>query len=101
MPPPTPDEQIQFLANLQRLLGEGQFVASYKFALLLSLADLSVEKGDDSGSALTLTTDEIGEKFVHYYWRQAVPYPAGAKGASAPAEHWQAGGGREYRPCRP
>jgi 5-methylcytosine-specific restriction endonuclease McrA len=54
-------------------------VASYKFALLLSLADLSVEKGDDSGSPLTLDTDEIGEKFVHYYWRQAVPYPAGAK----------------------
>jgi 5-methylcytosine-specific restriction endonuclease McrA len=79
MRPPTPDEQIQFLANLQRLLDEGQFVASYKFALLLSLADLSVEKGDDSGSPLTLTTDEIGERFIQYYWRQAAPYPAGVK----------------------
>ena len=79
MPPPTPEGQIKFLANLQRLLDEGQFVASYKFALLLSLADLSVEKGDDSGSALTLDTDEIGEKFVHYYWRQAAPYAAGPK----------------------
>lgn len=63
---PTPDEQIRFPANLQRLLDEGQFVASYKFAVLFSLADLFIEKGDDSGSALTLTADEIGEKFVHY-----------------------------------
>ena len=28
------DEQIQFLVNLQRLLDEGVFVASYKFALI-------------------------------------------------------------------
>ena len=28
----------------------GEFVASYKFALLLALADLSVEQGDDSGA---------------------------------------------------
>ena len=59
MRPPTPDEQIQFLANLQRLLDEGQFVASYKFALLLWLADLSVEKRDDTGSPLTLDTDDF------------------------------------------
>jgi hypothetical protein len=44
MMPPTSDEQIRFLVNLQRLLDEGLFVASYKFALLLSLADLSVER---------------------------------------------------------
>jgi hypothetical protein len=64
---PTPDEQIRFLVNLQRLLDEGLFVASYKFALLLSLADLSVEKGDDSGSPLTISTNEIAEKFIQYY----------------------------------
>ena len=78
MRPPTPEEQILFLANLQRLLDEGQFTASYKFALLLSLADLSIEKGDDSDAALPLTTDEIGEKFIQYYWRQAAPYAAGS-----------------------
>jgi hypothetical protein len=76
---PTSDEQIQFLVSLQRLLDEGQFVASYKFALLLSLADLCVELGNDTGSALTLTTDAIGDKFIQYYWRQAIPYPAASK----------------------
>ena len=28
--PPTPEEQVLFLRNIQRLLAEGQFVASYK-----------------------------------------------------------------------
>ena len=55
------------------------FVASYKFALLLSLADLSIEEGNDSGSSLTLTTDAIAEKFIQYYWRQVVPYPSSGK----------------------
>lgn len=79
MTEPSPQDQIQFLVNGQRLLDEGLFVASYKFALLLSLADLSVEKGDDSGAALSLSSQEISEKFIQYYWRQAAPYPSAAK----------------------
>ena len=71
MMPPS-DEQIRFLVNLQRLLHEGLFVASYKFALLLATSDLSVENGDDSGSPLILTISEIAAKFIQYYWRQAV-----------------------------
>jgi hypothetical protein len=73
--PPTADEQIRFLVNLQRLLDEGQFVASYKYALLLALADLSVEDGDDSGAPLELGSNQLAEKFIQYYWRQAIPYP--------------------------
>jgi hypothetical protein len=53
--------------------------ASNKFALLLSLADLSIAKRDDSGSPLTVSTDEIAEKFIQYYWRRAVPYTTEAK----------------------
>lgn len=34
----------------QRLLAEGLFTATYKYALLAALADLSVESGDDSGT---------------------------------------------------
>ena len=38
MPPgPEPERQVQFLFNVQRLLSDGTFVATYKFALLLSL----------------------------------------------------------------
>jgi hypothetical protein len=35
---PPADEQLQFLKNLQRLLDEGTFTSTYKFAL----ADLAV-----------------------------------------------------------
>ena len=36
-------DEVTFLRKLQRLLEEGDFVATYKFALLQALADLSVE----------------------------------------------------------
>jgi len=76
---PSSDEQIKFLVNLRRLLDEGLFVALYKFALLLALADLSIEQGDDSGAPLQLSTEAIAQKFIQYYWRQALPYPAASK----------------------
>lgn len=54
MQPPAPAEQIRFLRNVQRLLAEGLFTATYKYALLAALADRSVELGDDSGSPFCL-----------------------------------------------
>jgi 5-methylcytosine-specific restriction endonuclease McrA len=75
-PIPTPEEQVQFLRNIQRVLAEGLFVASYKFALIHALADLAVLKGDDSGAPLDLTTKEIAAKFVELYWRQCRPFQA-------------------------
>lgn len=73
---PAAEEQVRFILDLQRLLGEGAFVSTYKFALLWALADLSVERGADSGNALTLSTKEIAEKFIRYYWKQTLPYPS-------------------------
>jgi hypothetical protein len=74
MPAPTPEEQIRFLTNIQRLLADGQFVSTYKYALLLALADVSIESGDDSGTSLEVDTHRLAEKFVDYYWRQTAPY---------------------------
>jgi hypothetical protein len=73
---PTAQEQIAFLAKIQRILAEGQFTATYKYALLLAIADLAVEVGDDSGSPLVMPTELIAEKFIQYYWRHVVPYVA-------------------------
>lgn len=36
--------ELEFLRKLQRLLAEGDFVATYKFALLNALADMSLER---------------------------------------------------------
>jgi len=79
MPVPSDQDQVRFLLNVQRLLGEGQFTATYKYALLLALADLAVECGTDTGDSLTVGSLQIAEKFVDYYWRQVVPYPAGGE----------------------
>jgi hypothetical protein len=59
---------------VQRLLAEGLFTETYKYAPIAALADLSVELGDDSGSALPLSTFAIAENFVEYYWRHAISY---------------------------
>jgi hypothetical protein len=72
--PPSPEEQVQFLLKVQRLLREGLFSATYKYALLMALADLSIEIGDDSGSSLNIDTARIAEKFIEYYWRQTLPF---------------------------
>lgn len=74
MPVPTPQEQVEFLQKLQRLLNEGLFVASYKFALLRALADLAVLKGDDSGNEVEIRVEEIATVFIELYWRQARPF---------------------------
>lgn len=73
-PVPSPEEQVFFLRNVQRLLNDGQFTASYKFALLLALADLAVLKGEDTGAPLELSTREIAEKFIEFYWQQCRPF---------------------------
>ena len=73
---PSPEEQIQFLVKIQRLFSEGGFVATYKFALLQALAALSVEKSEFSEDSLKITTREIAEKFISYYWRQTLPFIA-------------------------
>lgn len=77
VPPPSPEAQLAFLSKLQRLFAEGDFTATYKYALLISLADLAVELGADDGRELLLTTRQIGERFIHLYWRQATPYGTG------------------------
>lgn len=66
--------ELAFLRKLQRLLAEGDFVATYKFALLNALADLSLEREPASDGSLRVPVSAIAEKFIEYYWPQARPY---------------------------
>ena len=79
---PGPELQIEFLQKLQRIYEEGDFTATYKFALLIALAELAVERGDDTGAPLTLRIEWIAEKFAELYWPQSAPYSAGIRGTS-------------------
>jgi len=60
------------MVNIQRLLDEGLFTASYEFALLLALADLSIEHRDETGAPLELTRYSIAGKFVSYLAKQCL-----------------------------
>jgi hypothetical protein len=66
--------ELEFLRKIQRLLEEGEFVATYKYALLQALADLSVEYDLAPNGRLRLPLAAIAEKFVEYYWGQSLPY---------------------------
>lgn len=71
---PTAEVQLAFLNHIQRLFEEGEFVATYKYALLIALAEIAVEKGDGSGASLQIHLHEISGKFIELYWRQIKPY---------------------------
>ena len=66
--------ELEFLTRLQRILGEGLFSASYKYALLLSLAELSIEQSIAPDGTLRIELDELAERFITLYWRQVAPF---------------------------
>jgi len=68
--------QIDFIAYIQRLLVEGEFTATYKYALLHALADICIESplSDDPNQPLQITLPTIVEKFIAIYWQHALPF---------------------------
>ena len=71
---PTAQEQLEFLGNLQRILNEGSFVATYKYALIRVLADVSIERAPAADGSLRLPLEDLAERFIEVYWRQAAPF---------------------------
>ncbi len=69
VPPPSAEAQLAFLAKLQRLFAEGDFTATYNFALLIALADLAV--GDDLSSDSHVHRSPIGGCVPHLRPRRA------------------------------
>ncbi len=59
---PSAEAQLEFIRKLRRLLDEGSFVATYKYALLHAIADLCVTQGDDTGAPLTITTRDLADR---------------------------------------
>lgn len=71
---PSAEEQLSFLTKIQRLFNESDFSSTYKYALLISLADLAIELGKDDNSELELSNRQIAERFIELYWQQSSPY---------------------------
>ncbi|GLX80736.1 HNH endonuclease [Thalassotalea eurytherma] len=66
--------QIEFISYMQRLLQEGDFSSTYKFAFLHSLADICIEKDVPSSGQLLISFDEIVDKMITLYWQHATPF---------------------------
>jgi len=68
---PGPD-LLAVAERVLELLGEGQYVATYKYAVMLALLDLVLElpEGQDP------TTHQLAEKIVQLYWPHTAPYGA-------------------------
>lgn len=71
---PTADFQIGFLNNIQWLLESSSYTSTYKFALLISLSNLSIESGIDDNSAYSISYLQLAEQFIHLYWTHALPF---------------------------
>jgi len=54
--------------------GLGETIRVVIHALLIALADLSVQFGTDDVAELELSVKSIAEQFIKLYWRQCAPY---------------------------
>lgn len=63
-PAPTAQQQLDFLGKIERILSQGQFTTTYKFALLIVLTNIAVEQGDDSGDALEVELDDVARRYL-------------------------------------
>jgi len=73
-------DAIAFAERVVALLDEGVFVATYKYAVLLGLLDVVLERTSATGEPPSVvTTRQLAEKVTELYWPQADPYGGGGR----------------------
>jgi 5-methylcytosine-specific restriction endonuclease McrA len=66
---------IAFAEKVLELLDEGRYTATYKYAVLLALIDVCLERTASSGAPPDLiTTRQVADKIVEMYWPHTVPF---------------------------
>jgi hypothetical protein len=77
---PGKEGPIALAERVLRLLDEASFTATYKYAVLLALLDLCMEKvAKDGHPAEVFTTRELAEKILQLYWDHTLPFHSGAR----------------------
>lgn len=71
---PTASTQLEFIEKLQRLLESGSFVATYKYALLIALANVAAEQGFDDDRSQAVAIRDLGGQFIRLYWTHSREY---------------------------
>jgi hypothetical protein len=68
-------QQLNFINYIQRLLVEGDFSATYKYALLHAIADCCIEMAiDNENDELIISFDALVDKMIILYWHHASPF---------------------------
>ena len=76
--------EVRFLENLQLVLAESQTSSTYKYALLIALADICIEDTPpDDQPEFTIPISRIAEKFLELYWGHGRPYGSGLPGTTS------------------
>ncbi len=68
---PSPADAVRLLDALQRLLRDSSYTTTYKFALLHTFCDLSLEMGPGES---TLPLANVAERVIELYWEQVRPF---------------------------
>jgi 5-methylcytosine-specific restriction endonuclease McrA len=70
-----PRGAIGFAEKVLELLDEGRYTATYKYAVMLALLDVCLERTQASGAPPEMvTTRQLAEKIVEIYWPHTVPF---------------------------
>jgi hypothetical protein len=80
--PPSDDEQTDvekvFTDRLQSVFRQGSFSSTYKYAVILGLLDLCLERFKQTGEVSpTFTTRQLAEKVLEFYWLHTLPFSEG------------------------
>jgi 5-methylcytosine-specific restriction endonuclease McrA len=66
---------IGFAEKVLELLEEGRYTATYKYAVLLALIDVCLERTEHSGAPPDMvTTRQLADKIVEIYWPHTLPF---------------------------
>ncbi|HEB54261.1 MAG TPA: hypothetical protein ENI87_13495, partial [bacterium] len=79
---PTAEQQAQFVRQLQRVLTQGQFVNTYKYALLLALSRWALEHPSHDERA-PIDAGDLATYFIELYWPHVQPHAVGSPGADS------------------
>lgn len=74
-PPALQGTALRLAERMIQLLDEGSFTATYKYAVIVGLLDLSLELTSSAGRPPDfVTTRQLAEKIIELYWPHSAPY---------------------------
>jgi len=76
-PVPSADEQLVFLTKMQRLFDRGSFTSTYKYALVIAIADFCIERAAADGSRCERLI-EGADGVIDFFRKRAGPCGLGA-----------------------